>query len=111
MKKKLSFFILLLLLFGLASCNTDSPSDDVPDIPDEPDNKVEIGKEEEKVIATKKSFKLLCVGNSFSDDSFEYLYEIIKSTGYKEDLYINREINSKKGIIDIQKTRGFYEKV
>ena len=32
--------------------------------------------------------RILAIGNSFSDDSFAYLYEIIKSSGYSEDLYI-----------------------
>lgn len=87
MKRLLYFCTMLLLIISIASCKSTKP-----DVPIEEPKQEEQVKEEEKVIASRKSFKLLCVGNSFSDNALNYAYSILNAFGVQEivlgNLYI-----------------------
>ena len=52
---------------------TDAPATDAPETDAPP-----------KEIDTKKSLKILAIGNSFSVDAMEYLYQIAKNAGVEE---------------------------
>ncbi len=84
-------FLLFVSLLVMAGCQTENPPSGGDD--EDPNKPGEIVKdEEEKVIASRKSFKLLCVGNSFSDNALNYAYSILNSFGVQEivlgNLYI-----------------------
>lgn len=80
--KKIKYLLVglvLLLSFMLVSCEMNQGS-----------NNNNQGEEQE--VVSKKSFKLLCVGNSFSDNALKYMYPILESFGVENitiaNLYI-----------------------
>ena len=78
----------------------DTPSTDVPVIPDVPDIPTDTPTEpDDPVVDTEKqawdedgALKILCIGNSFSTDSMEYVYQVAQAAGVKNivlgNLYI-----------------------
>lgn len=98
--------ICLLLVFVLIGCSSGNGQGEVNEPQDvsendkenqntqndENANPSEQSKEEVKKMASRKSFKLLCVGNSFSDNALNYAYSILNSFGVQEivlgNLYI-----------------------
>ena len=100
--KKIRFISLLLSLivtlpFALSACNTEgegtitSPEStsapETTEAPGETTAEVTTAEETTEMIETKefpKSLKILAIGNSFSTDSMQYLYEIMKAGGVEE---------------------------
>jgi hypothetical protein len=100
--KKIRFISLLLSLiitlpFALSACNTEgeetitSPEStsapETTEAPWETTAEVTTAEETTEMIETKefpKSLKILAIGNSFSTDSMQYLYEIMKDGGVEE---------------------------
>ncbi len=69
------------------------PDEDVPVIPDEPDDVFDPTEDKEKQDwAEDGALKILCIGNSFSVDSMEYVYGVAQAAGVKNivlgNLYI-----------------------
>ena len=108
MKRKMIVFVCFLLIcaIGFSACNLDEP-DDTQDVQTDGHDYVEISKTEalalkdgeikyecshcknefvEKIPATK-SLKILALGNSFTDDSTQHLWNICKDAGV-EDLIV-----------------------
>ena len=81
MKKILLTFIALTLTFFVSCGKPDNPSSQ-PETPDKP----------QPEAPAKKSISVLAIGNSFSVDGMEYLYQILKEDGAEEivlgNLYI-----------------------
>ena len=81
MKKILLTFIALTLTFFVSCGKPDNPSSQ-PETPDKP----------QPEAPAKKSISVLTIGNSFSVDGMEYLYQILKEDGVEEivlgNLYI-----------------------
>ena len=104
MKRIISLLLILCTLLALASCNnaTDEPSESATDAPTEATEKAtkpkqtDKNKEENKKPMVKPSedgiLKILTIGNSFSDDTMQYVYKIAKSAGVEKiklgNLYI-----------------------
>ena len=104
MKRIISLLLILCTLLALASCNnaTDEPSESATDATDEATEKAtkpkqtDKNKEENKKPMVKPSedgiLKILTIGNSFSDDTMQYVYKIAKSAGVEKiklgNLYI-----------------------
>ena len=104
MKRIISLLLILCTLLALASCNnaTDEPSESATDATDEATEKAtkpkqtDKNKEEDKKPMVKPSedgiLKILTIGNSFSDDTMQYVYKIAKSAGVEKiklgNLYI-----------------------
>lgn len=88
MKRLLYLLILFLMVFSFTSCETSNSNQPSKEEPKQEEQK----EEEPKVIASRKSFKLLCVGNSFSDNALKYTYQILNAFGVQEiilgNLYI-----------------------
>ena len=99
--KKIRFFSLMLsfvlaLPFALSACTgegTETTSVDEStkptEITDAPETTAEETTAEETTMAIEvkefpKSLKILAIGNSFSTDSMQYLYEILKDGGVEE---------------------------
>ncbi|MBO5967387.1 MAG: DUF4886 domain-containing protein [Clostridia bacterium] len=99
--KKIRFFSLMLsfvlsLPFALSACTgegTETTSIDEStkptEITDAPETTAEETTAEETTMAIEvkefpKSLKILAIGNSFSTDSMQYLYEILKDGGVEE---------------------------
>ncbi len=83
MNKKFKYILLSALMaftLGAAGCTSDTPSP-------KPEPKPEPGKEEEMV--SKDSFKLLAIGNSFSDNAEKFMYPILDAFGVKEIVVAN----------------------
>lgn len=72
MKKIMLFFLIALSTFGLISCKKDTSGDEI----NNGENDVI-----ENIIDFNKTFKVLSIGNSFSEDSQRYLWEIANSYG------------------------------
>ena len=97
--KKIKFISLMLSLilvfpFALSACNgeeeattkadetTDAPAQtNAPEATEAVTTAEETTAEEIKVTEPPKSIKILAIGNSFSTDSMEYLYDILKAGG------------------------------
>ena len=104
MKRIISLLLILCTLLALISCNnaTDEPSESATDATDEATEKAtkpkqtDKNKEENKKPMVKPSedgvLKILTIGNSFSDDTMQYVYKIAKSAGVEKiklgNLYI-----------------------
>lgn len=104
MKRIISLLLILCTLLALASCNNaaDEPSESATDAPTEATEKAtkpkqtDKNKEENKKPMVKPSedgiLKILTIGNSFSDDTMQYVYKIAKSAGVEKiklgNLYI-----------------------
>lgn len=104
MKRIISLLLILCTLLALTSCNnaTDEPSESATDAPTEATEKAtkpkqtDKNKEENKKPMAKPSedgiLKILTIGNSFSDDTMQYVYKIAKSAGVEKiklgNLYI-----------------------
>ena len=104
MKRIISLLLILCTLLVLASCNNeaDEPSESATDATDEATEKAtkpkqtDKNKEENKKPMVKPSedgiLKILTIGNSFSDDTMQYVYKIAKSAGVEKiklgNLYI-----------------------
>lgn len=91
-KRFVLIFLVFISLFLATSCQTKKQPDDKGNNIGPNNQDEDVKKEEEKVIATRKSFKLLCIGNSFSDNALNYAYSILNSFGVQEivlgNLYI-----------------------
>ena len=83
MKKIIILLICIFSIILLSGCNTNSEQYN--------DDKGTEGENMDKTI-DKTSFKVLSIGNSFSDNATKHLYEIAKAYGFKEvvigNLYI-----------------------
>ena len=107
MKKIISILLILCTLLGLISCNTaDEPSANTADEPSESETPTEATEKATKPKQTDKDkgdkpmikpsedgiLKILTIGNSFSDDTMQYLYKVAKSAGVEKiklgNLYI-----------------------
>ena len=104
MKRIISLLLILCTLLVLASCNDapNEPSESATDATDEATEKAtkpkqtDKNKEENKKPMVKPSedgiLKILTIGNSFSDDTMQYVYKIAKSAGVEKiklgNLYI-----------------------
>ena len=104
MKRIISLLLILCTLLALISCNNeaDEPSESATDATDEATEKAtkpkqtDKNKEEDKKPMVKPSedgiLKILTIGNSFSDDTMQYVYKIAKSAGVEKiklgNLYI-----------------------
>ena len=100
--KRIRFISLLLSLiitlpFALSACNTEgeettatpesTSAPETTEAPGETTAEVTTAEETTEMIETKefpKSLKILAIGNSFSTDSMQYLYEIMKAGGVEE---------------------------
>ena len=100
--KKIRFISLLLSLivflpFALSACNTEGEeittshestrAPETTEAPGETTAEITIAEETTEMIETKefpKSLKILAIGNSFSTDSMQYLYQILKDGGVEE---------------------------
>lgn len=75
--KKL-FIILIAAVATLAACNKSTiPAPPKHDKPEQEDPK-------DEEPASKDAISILAIGNSFSVDAMQYLYDILKEAGYKE---------------------------
>ena len=107
MKKIISILLILCTLLTLISCNTaDEPSANTADEPNESETPTETTEKATKPKQTDKDkgdkpmikpsedgiLKILTIGNSFSDDTMQYLYKVAKSAGVEKiklgNLYI-----------------------
>ena len=100
--KKIRFISFLLSLivslpFALSACNTEGEeittshestrAPETTEAPGETTAEITIAEETTEMIETKefpKSLKILAIGNSFSTDSMQYLYQILKDGGVEE---------------------------
>lgn len=78
MKKIFILLILFISILLVSGCNN---IEEQPNPDKETEGETEV--EQEKVI-DKTAFKVLSIGNSFSDNATKYLYEIAKAYGYEE---------------------------
>ena len=99
------FLIFLLLIFGLIFISGCNNTEEQPDINKETEGETEV--ETDKFI-DKASFKVLSIGNSFSDNATKYLYQIAKAYGFEEvvvgNLYIGNcdiETHRKNAVLDL----------
>ena len=99
------FLIFLLLIFGLIFISGCNNTEEQPDINKETEGETEV--ETDKFI-DKASFKVLTIGNSFSDNATKYLYQIAKAYGFEEvvvgNLYIGNcdiETHRKNAVLDL----------
>ena len=89
--------LIMLLPFALTACDggdevTSATPDttEAPTVTDAPEETTEEATTEEETTAMEeikefpKSLKILAIGNSFSTDSMEYLYQIMKDGGVEE---------------------------
>ena len=89
--------LIITLPFALSACNgeeeattkadetTDAPAQtNAPEATEAVTTAEETTAEEIKVTEPPKSIKILAIGNSFSTDSMEYLYDILKAGGVEE---------------------------
>jgi len=109
-KRIIALLICFVMIFSLASCvkdagegtpnvtdgsdipeDTDAPVTDAPatDIPDTnaPETEAPVDETSAQIKEEsdlKKSLKVLAIGNSFSTDGMEYLYQIAKNAGVEE---------------------------
>ena len=105
-KKIVALFLCFIMIVSLASCVkdggegtpditdgsetptvTDAPTTDGSEAPTDTDAPATDAPETDappKEIDTKKSLKILAIGNSFSVDAMEYLYQIAKNAGVEE---------------------------
>ena len=96
MKTRFTALILSMLMLipcTLAACDSESEVTAEPEgssfpitdeITDEATTVEETTAEEIKVTEPPKSLKILAIGNSFSSDAMEYLYQILKDGGVEE---------------------------
>ena len=101
MKKLISLIALLLaLVMVLCACNTTTPQDTTESTSSESTgssttettSSSTTGSNQGGETVEKKSLKVLAIGNSFSVDAMEYLWDICDSAGYDDvvlgNLYI-----------------------
>ena len=76
MKRLFNFLFVALMAVMVLSCSTDTPNTpNNPSTPDNPDTGGEV---------VDNSIKILAIGNSFSVDAMEYLYQILADLGYED---------------------------
>ena len=76
MKRLFNFLFVALMAIMVLSCSTDTPNTpNNPSTPDNPDTGGEV---------VDNSIKILAIGNSFSVDAMEYLYQILADLGYED---------------------------
>lgn len=89
-KRFSSILICLVMLFVFAACesgnNPEGTKAPEKTNPAQPPNTTEAPQSTEppKVVDTKKVLKVLAIGNSFSTDAMQYLYEIAKNAGTEQ---------------------------
>ena len=95
-KQIIVFFLCFIMLFSFASCFGEGEGEvtDMPGATEAPAGSevpatTEATETPETTMApektdAKKSLKILAVGNSFSVDGMEYLYQIAKNAGVEE---------------------------
>lgn len=120
MKKLLSVLLLLsMLLTMLASCNTTDGPLEVTELTEGSDTQKPTQKATQKIKETEEkkpmsgaktddTLKILSIGNSFSDDTMQYVYQIAKSAGVENIKLGNLYIGG--CTLDLHATNASYDK-
>ena len=77
MKKNFILLILFVSILLVSGCNN-------TEVQSNPDKETEGVTEEVEKVIDKTAFKVLSIGNSFSDNATKHLYEIAKAYGFEE---------------------------
>jgi ABC-type Fe3+-citrate transport system substrate-binding protein len=88
MKKIFILLILIISILLVSGCNNNEEQTN-------PDKEIEGKTEEVEKVIDKTAFKVLSIGNSFSDNATKHLYEIAKAYGFEEVIIGNLFMRTK----------------